>query len=60
MKKAARNLVVGDKTSTFEVIHVWQSEPFTRCNVKTNSGGTENRRFHNSPHNLLNVTPAEV
>lgn len=61
MKKTARDMVVGDKTSTFEVTKVMKSEePFVRFNVKLHGGGTESRRFHNSPHNLLNVTPAEV
>ena len=64
MKKAARNLVVGDKTSTFEVTKVMKAkdkgEPFVRFNVKLHGGGTESRRFHNGPNNLLNVTPAEV
>jgi len=65
MNKIARALVVGDKTSTFEVMKIMKAknkgEPFVRFNVKLHStGGTESRRFHTSANNLLNVTPAEV
>jgi hypothetical protein len=58
MKKAARDLVVGDKTSTFEVMKLMtdkDDEPFVHLNVKLHGGGFEHRRFHNSPNNLIGL-----
>jgi len=57
MKKAASKLVVGDKTSVFEVMKVMpdKDEPFVHLNVKLHTGGWESRRFHNSPNNLIEV-----
>ena len=59
MKKAARDLVVGDKTSTFEVMSVGKNEPFVFFNVKLRDGGAENRRYHNSLNNLLTIVSPE-